>query len=88
MGGKNANLVFADADLDAAVAGSIRAAFTNQGQVCHCGSRILIERKAYDAFVERFVAAAKRLASAIRTTRRPSRAPSSRSSTSRRCSAT
>jgi aminomuconate-semialdehyde/2-hydroxymuconate-6-semialdehyde dehydrogenase len=61
MGGKNANLVFADADLDAAVAGSIRAAFTNQGQVCHCGSRILIERKAYDAFVERFVAAAKAL---------------------------
>ncbi|HJQ98237.1 MAG TPA: aldehyde dehydrogenase [Candidatus Polarisedimenticolaceae bacterium] len=61
MGGKNANLVFADADLDAAVSGSIRAAFTNQGQVCHCGSRILIERKAYDAFVERFVAAAKNL---------------------------
>jgi len=61
MGGKNANLVFADADMDAAVAGSIRAAFTNQGQVCHCGSRILIERQAYDAFVERFVAAAKNL---------------------------
>src|SRR5262245_2161259 len=48
LGGKNANLVFADADLDAAVAGSVRAAFTNQGQVCHCGSRILIERSIYE----------------------------------------
>ena len=57
LGGKNANLVFADADLDAAVSGSVRAAFTNQGQVCHCGSRILIERSVYERFVERFVAA-------------------------------
>ena len=61
MGGKNANLVFADADLDAAVAGSVRAAFTNQGQVCHCGSRVLVEWSVYDAFVERFVAAAGKL---------------------------
>ena len=58
LGGKNANLVFADADLDAAVTGSVRAAFTNQGQVCHCGSRILIERPLFEPFVERFVAAA------------------------------
>ena len=61
LGGKNANIVFADADLDAAVAGSVRAAFTNQGQVCHCGSRILVERSLYDRFVERFVNAAKAL---------------------------
>jgi aminomuconate-semialdehyde/2-hydroxymuconate-6-semialdehyde dehydrogenase len=61
LGGKNANLVFADADLEAAVAGSVRAAFTNQGQVCHCGSRILIERSLYETFVERFAAAAAAL---------------------------
>lgn len=57
LGGKNATLVFADADLDAAVAGAVRAGFTNQGQVCLCGSRILVERPLYDAFVERLVAA-------------------------------
>ncbi|MCK6504279.1 aldehyde dehydrogenase [Myxococcota bacterium] len=56
LGGKNATLVFADADLDAAVAGAVRAGFTNQGQVCLCGSRILVERPLYDAFVERLVA--------------------------------
>ena len=61
MGGKNANIVFADADLDAAVAGSVRAGFTNQGQVCHCGSRLLVERSIHDRFVERFVAAVERL---------------------------
>lgn len=57
LGGKNATVVFADADLDAAAAGAARAAFTNTGQICLCGSRLLIERPAYDAFVERFVSA-------------------------------
>ena len=61
LGGKNAALVFADADMDDAVRTGLRAAFTNQGQVCHCGSRILVERAAYPAFVERFVAAARTL---------------------------
>lgn len=61
LGGKNPNLVFADADLARAVPESVRAAFSNQGQVCHCGSRILVERHAYDAFVERFVAETKKL---------------------------
>jgi aminomuconate-semialdehyde/2-hydroxymuconate-6-semialdehyde dehydrogenase len=55
LGGKNATLVFADADLDDAVAGAIRAGFTNQGQVCLCGSRILVESSIYEAFKERFV---------------------------------
>ncbi len=59
LGGKNATVVFADADIDAAAAGAARAAFTNTGQICLCGSRILIERPAYDAFVERFVAAVR-----------------------------
>ncbi|MCB9781170.1 MAG: aldehyde dehydrogenase [Alphaproteobacteria bacterium] len=56
LGGKNATLVFADADLDAAVDGAVRAGFTNQGQVCLCGSRILVERSVHDRFVAALVA--------------------------------
>lgn len=51
LGGKNATLVFDDADLDEAVAGAVRAAFTNTGQVCLCGSRILVQRGIWDRFV-------------------------------------
>lgn len=61
MGGKNPTVVFADADLDAALDGAVRAAFTNQGQICLCGSRLLVQRAAYDAFLERFVARARKL---------------------------
>jgi aminomuconate-semialdehyde/2-hydroxymuconate-6-semialdehyde dehydrogenase len=61
LGGKNPTLVFADADLDAAVDGAVRAAFTNQGQVCLCGSRLLVERSIHDRFVEAFVAKVKAL---------------------------
>ncbi len=56
LGGKNPTLVFADCDLEQAVAGAARAAFTNQGQVCLCGSRLLVERPIYEQFVERLVA--------------------------------
>lgn len=61
MGGKNPTVVFADADLAEAVAHSVRAAFTNQGQVCLCGSRVLVERPIFDEFAQRFVHAAGRL---------------------------
>ena len=61
LGGKNPTLIFADADLDEAVATSARAAFSNQGQICLCGSRILVEESAYPAFLERFVASARAL---------------------------
>jgi len=61
LGGKNPNIVFADADMDRAVPGSVQAAFANQGQICLCGSRIFVERRAYDAFVDRFVAATRKL---------------------------
>ncbi|WNJ16130.1 aldehyde dehydrogenase [Pontibacter sp. G13] len=61
MGGKNANLVFADADYDHAVKTSVRAAFTNQGQICLCGSRIFVQREIYDQFVRDFVAEVKNL---------------------------
>jgi aminomuconate-semialdehyde/2-hydroxymuconate-6-semialdehyde dehydrogenase len=61
MGGKNPNIVFADAPMDEALSTSVRAAFSNQGQICLCGSRILVERPAYERFVERFVAAVRAL---------------------------
>src|SRR5213082_894 len=61
LGGKNPNIVFADADLDAAIAGSVRSSFANQGQVCLCGSRVFVERSAYNEFVERFTEKASRL---------------------------
>jgi len=51
LGGKNPTLVFADADLDLAIEGACRAGFLNQGQICLCGSRILVERKILDSFV-------------------------------------
>jgi aminomuconate-semialdehyde/2-hydroxymuconate-6-semialdehyde dehydrogenase len=50
MGGKNANVVFADCDFDDALATTLRSSFSNQGQICLTGSRILVERKIYDRF--------------------------------------
>ncbi|GGL40053.1 aldehyde dehydrogenase [Phycicoccus endophyticus] len=59
MGGKNANIVFADADLDNAVDWSIQSIFRNAGQICLSGSRLYVERAAYDTFLEKFVAKAE-----------------------------
>ena len=61
LGGKNPNIIFADADLDAAIAGSVRSSFANQGQVCLCGSRVFVERSAYQDFVDRFIEKASQL---------------------------
>ena len=61
LGGKNPNVIFADADLDAAIAGSVRSSFANQGQVCLCGSRVFVERSAYKDFVDRFINKASQL---------------------------
>lgn len=61
LGGKGANLVFADADLDTAIEWSIRAIFSNAGQVCLAGSRLLVQRSIIDEFTSRFVAAAEAL---------------------------
>ncbi len=55
LGGKNPTIVFGDVDLDVAVAGAVRAGFTNQGQVCLCGSRVLVERRIFDRFSDAFV---------------------------------
>ena len=63
LGGKNPNIVFAEADLDAAVIGSVRSSFANQGQVCLCGSRVFVERSAYNNFVDRFLNKASKLKS-------------------------
>jgi aminomuconate-semialdehyde/2-hydroxymuconate-6-semialdehyde dehydrogenase len=61
LGGKNPNIIFADADLDAAIDGSVRSSFANQGQVCLCGSRVFVERSAYKDFVDRFIEKASKL---------------------------
>ena len=61
LGGKNANIIFADADFEDAVNTSVRAAFANQGQICLCGSRIYVERAIYDKFKAAFVERVKGL---------------------------
>jgi aminomuconate-semialdehyde/2-hydroxymuconate-6-semialdehyde dehydrogenase len=55
LGGKNPTVVFADCTLESAIDGALRAAFANQGQVCLCGSRILVERSIFAPFVDGFV---------------------------------
>ncbi|RDW20121.1 5-carboxymethyl-2-hydroxymuconate semialdehyde dehydrogenase [Oceanobacillus arenosus] len=61
LGGKAANIIFEDADLEKAIPGSIRAAFFNSGQVCLAGSRILVQRSILDDFMNKFTEAAKNL---------------------------
>ncbi len=56
LGGKSPNIVFADADLDAAVEGSHFALYFNQGQCCCAGSRLFVEESIHDEFVERLAA--------------------------------
>lgn len=58
LGGKNAALIFADAPKDRLYDHIVRAAFQNTGQICLCGSRLLIERRYYDEFRDQFVARA------------------------------
>ncbi|HSG09409.1 MAG TPA: aldehyde dehydrogenase family protein [Longimicrobiales bacterium] len=59
LGGKSPNIVFADADLKAAVRGAATGIFYGKGEVCAAGSRVLVERSVYDAFVEQFAARAE-----------------------------
>jgi len=61
MGGKNPNIIFADCDYDKMLKTTINSSFSNQGQICLCGSRIYVEREIYDQFKTDFVAAAKAL---------------------------
>ena len=59
LGGKSPNIVFADADLDAAIEGAYFGLFFNQGQCCCAGSRLFVEEKVYDEFVRKITAKAK-----------------------------
>ncbi|MBL11273.1 MAG: 2-hydroxymuconic semialdehyde dehydrogenase [Euryarchaeota archaeon] len=55
LGGKNSSIVLDDCDIDLAVKGVVRSGFMNQGQVCLCGSRVLVQDGIYDQFVGRFI---------------------------------
>jgi len=61
LGGKNATVVFADAPREGLLDTLVRSAFQNSGQICLCGSRILVERSYYDEFRDAFVARAQAL---------------------------
>ncbi len=61
MGGKNPSIIFADANFEEALATTVKSAFSNQGQICLCGSRIFIERKIYNEFRDALVAEVKKL---------------------------
>ncbi|WP_025950120.1 2-hydroxymuconic semialdehyde dehydrogenase [Geobacillus thermocatenulatus] len=61
LGGKNPNIIFADADLDEAIETTLKSSFMNQGEVCLCGSRIYVERPVYEQFLQKFVAKTKEL---------------------------
>jgi aminomuconate-semialdehyde/2-hydroxymuconate-6-semialdehyde dehydrogenase len=62
LGGKNPAIVFADADLgDANMATIVRSGFANQGEICLCGSRLLVQRSIYTAFRERYLALVRAL---------------------------
>jgi aminomuconate-semialdehyde/2-hydroxymuconate-6-semialdehyde dehydrogenase len=55
LGGKNPTLIFADCDFEKTVKETVRASFTNQGEICLCGSRIYVERAIYDKFKEAYI---------------------------------
>jgi aminomuconate-semialdehyde/2-hydroxymuconate-6-semialdehyde dehydrogenase len=59
LGGKNPNIIFADADLKNCIPTTVRSSFQNQGEICLCGSRILVEESIYDKFLEKFIAATR-----------------------------
>jgi aminomuconate-semialdehyde/2-hydroxymuconate-6-semialdehyde dehydrogenase len=59
LGGKNPTVVFDDADFNKAIVGAKMAGFTNQGQICLCGSRLLVQENIYEAFRDAFVGQAR-----------------------------
>lgn len=61
LGGKNPNIIFADCDYEKMLATTIHSSFSNQGQICLCGSRIFVERPLYEKFKADFVAKTKQL---------------------------
>ena len=61
LGGKNPNIIFADCDYDNMLETTVRSSFANQGQICLCGSRILVEESMYERFKADFVQKVKQL---------------------------
>jgi len=61
LGGKNPNIIFADCDFDDMLTTTLRSSFANQGQICLCGSRILVEESIYDRFKAAFVEKVSRM---------------------------
>ena len=61
MGGKNPNIVFADANFEDALEMAVKASFRNQGQICLCGSRLFVEESIYQKFKTAFVEKTKQL---------------------------
>lgn len=61
LGGKNPNIIFADCDWDKMIKTTIQSSFSNQGEICLCGSRILVEESIYDRFKEELIERAKQL---------------------------
>ncbi|GAB4019128.1 MAG: 5-carboxymethyl-2-hydroxymuconate semialdehyde dehydrogenase [Bdellovibrio sp.] len=61
MGGKNPTIIFEDCDFEKTVSGAVRASFSNQGQICLCGSRILVQKSIYNKFKESFLEKAQKL---------------------------
>ena len=61
LGGKNPNIIFADCNYDEMLATTVRSSFSNQGEICLCGSRIFVERRLYDRFKHDFVERASAL---------------------------
>lgn len=62
LGGKNANIIFKDADLKKAVATTLKSSFLNQGEICLCGSRIFVQEQIFEDFKAEFVKQTKELA--------------------------
>ncbi|HNQ12286.1 MAG TPA: aldehyde dehydrogenase [Bacteroidia bacterium] len=61
LGGKNPNIIFDDCDFDHAVSTSVKSSFSNQGEICLCGSRIFVHQNIYDRFKESFIEEVKAL---------------------------
>lgn len=61
LGGKNPNLIFADCDYDSMMETTLRSSFANQGQICLCGSRVLVQKSIYEKFRDDFVTRAQKL---------------------------
>jgi aminomuconate-semialdehyde/2-hydroxymuconate-6-semialdehyde dehydrogenase len=61
LGGKNPNIIFADCDFDEMLKVTMHSSFANQGQICLCGSRIMVERPIYEKFRDAFVEKTKKL---------------------------